>query len=81
MRTKPIILIATLGNKEKQIMLQKEHEFSSIYHVVIDNQLEAQVLRTPKGGWEVVPHTKSRLANNDCDVILQAVLNSEIPNS
>lgn len=35
--TQPIMLIATLSNQEKEIILQKEFEFSSIYHVVIKN--------------------------------------------
>ena len=80
MRPQPTMLIATLSNGEKQIILQKEHEFSGIYHVVIDNELEAQVLLTPKRKWEVVPHTKSWLTGDDCDVILKTVLNLENPN-
>ena len=74
------MLIATLSDKEKHIILQKEYEFSSIYNVIIDDVLEAQVLKIPKGkGWEVVPHTKSWLTNEDCDVILKTVLNLENP--
>ncbi|MBK7883658.1 MAG: hypothetical protein IPJ81_07510 [Chitinophagaceae bacterium] len=52
------MLIATLNHQEKQILLQKVHEFSGIYNVIIDDVLEAQVLMTPKRTWEVVPHTK-----------------------
>ena len=61
MRLPPTILIATLSNQEKQIILQKEHEFSGMYHVIIDDILEAQVLLTPKRVWEVFPNTESCL--------------------
>jgi hypothetical protein len=80
MKPQPIMIIATFGNQEKQIILQKEHEFSGIYHVIIDDELEAQVLKTPKGKWEVVPHTKSWLTDENCDLILKTVLNLENPN-
>lgn len=79
MRLPPTILIATLNNQEKQIILQKEHEFSGMYHVIIDDVLEAQVLLTPKRRWEVVPHKESWLTDDDCDVILQTVVNLENP--
>jgi len=32
-------------------------------------------------GWGVYPHEKSWLKGENCDVILQAVLNAENPNS
>lgn len=75
------MLIATFSGQEKHILLRKPYEFSGTYKVIIDDILEALVLKVPKGkGWEVVPQKGSWLTPDDSDVILKTVLNLENPN-
>ncbi len=73
---KPIIVIGTIGNQAKQIILTKVFPHDSIYNVEIDGKWEAQVIRH-QGGWKVHPAEGSWLKGQDCDVILQAVKNAE----
>lgn len=80
MNTKEIIVIGTIGNQQKQIILSKEHPFSTIYHITIDKVYQGQVIKNING-WGVFPHEESSLKGENCEVILQAVLNVENPNS
>ena len=80
----PIIVIHTIDNKQKKIIIKQAHEFSTIYHVWIDNVFESEVHKG-SGGDGVYPHEKSWLKGEKYkdvrDVILQAVLNAENANS
>jgi hypothetical protein len=78
--SKEIIVIDTIGNQQKQIVLSNEHQFSEIYHIVIDKEYQWQVLKMT-GRWGVYPHKESWLKGENCDVILQAGLNAENSNS
>jgi len=76
---KEIIVNGTIGNQQKQIILSKE-PFTNIYHITIDNIFQGQVIKMIND-WGVYPHEESWLKSENCDMILQAVLNAENPNS
>lgn len=76
---KEIIVDGTIGNQQKQIILSKG-PFTAIYHIMIDKEYHGQVIKNISG-WNAYPHEKSWLKGENCDLILQAVLNAENPNS
>ena len=80
----PIIVIHTIDNQQKKIVIKQEHEFSTIYHVWIDNTFEAEVHKGGSGDG-VYPHVKSWLKADKYkdvrDLIFQTILNAENHNS
>lgn len=77
--TKPIIVIETIGNKKREIVLTKQRVVP-IYHITIDKEYLGDVLQI-NFKWCVVPFEGSWLKDENTDAILQAVLNAETPNS
>ena len=77
---KQIIVTGTIGNQQKQIISQKRFPTDGIYDIWIDKEYQGQVLKMT-GRWGVYPHEESWLKGENCDLILQAVLNIENPNS
>ena len=79
-QTKPIIVNATIANKQRLITMFKDFPFSETYHVLIDKEHEAEAIRR-RSGWEVYPREGSWLKRENCDEIVQAILNVENPDS
>lgn len=79
--SKHTILLATIDSKQKQIQVYNDYEFSETYHVVIDNDHVAEVLRIPKTrDWQVVLREGGKLPDKTQDEILETVLNLENTN-
>lgn len=78
-QTKPIIVSATIANKQRLITMFKDFPLSTTYHVLIDKEHEAEAIRN-SNGWKVFPREGSWLKGENCDEIIQAILNIENPN-
>lgn len=75
-----IIINGIIDNQQKQIILSKENPISNTYHITIDQEYHGMVMRN-MNGWKVYPHENSWLNGENCDIILQGILNVESPNS
>ncbi len=75
-----IIITGLIGNQQKQIIVKKRFPSDGIYDFWIDKEYLGQVIRNTNG-WGVYPHEESWLKGENCDVILQAVINAETSNS
>jgi endonuclease G, mitochondrial len=70
------MLPGEIDNQEKQVILRRENSFSDIYHIMIDNKNEGQVLKIT-GSWGVFPNESSSLKKEKSNFILRAVINAE----
>lgn len=78
---KRMILLASIDGQQKEISVFNDFDFSEIFHVLIDEQHIADVLRIPKTqNWQVVMVDGKSLPNETQDEILQTVLNLQYIN-
>ena len=75
---KPIqtLILSSNPNQKNKIILKKDYELSSTYHVFIDTEHEAEVVRFANG-WTVRPRVNSLLTKEDCELILETVKSQE----
>lgn len=78
--TKEIIVILTIRNEQKRVILVKKHSFSGIYDIMIDKEYHGQVQKVTSG-WVVNTIEESWLKVENYEPIVQAVINAERPNS
>lgn len=72
---KNIILLATIGDENKQVILSQPQGSGELYHITIDNFFHGIVTKTMEG-WKVYPNKNSWLSIEDCEVIVETVKNN-----
>jgi hypothetical protein len=76
----PIIVHANIGNQQRKFYLYQPFPMAELYEVLCDQEHVADV-RMQQGYWKVFPALGRMLDGENCDALLQAVLNVENPNS
>lgn len=74
-----IIVFGPLLNEQKQVVLSRDRLSTTIYNITIDKEYHGQAIRM-SNGWGVYPIEGSSLKGENCDFIIQAILNTETTN-